>query len=437
MAQETGLAGKPDRTGARVTVALAIAAPLVILLMGLVTFVQLLYMESLRLRSRETAALEFFKEIIEDRIGLKSDRGGLAFSLVKHTLMVVLALVFMEISAGDGDPLWLVAVKTGLETWLAVLAFAYVVPQWLYRSNRAKWLLPLVPVLRGLVLPVRPLIALFHFLHSLADLGDGAEIAPEAGNTAENDLEALITAGAEEGILEEDDRKLIQSVVAFGDKRVREVMTARPNIVAIEKDQSLEDLRALVLREQYSRIPVYDQTIDQIAGFVHARDMFELDEKERTGRKVSSLMRPIHAVPETKPVDDLLREMQEAGEQMAIVVDEYGNTAGLVTMEDLVEQIVGEIRDEHEPDTDVVEDPEGRFIVSGNFELDRLQELLGFRPPEKSESTTIGGLVTEWLGRVPKPGEALEREGIRIEVLAGSELRVERVRISKPQDVKK
>jgi CBS domain containing-hemolysin-like protein len=116
---------------------------------------------------------------------------------------------------------------------------------------------------------------------------------------------------------------------------------------------------------------------------------------------------------------------------MAIVIDEYGNTAGLATMEDMVEEIVGEIHDEHEPERDVQKETEGSFVVSGSLDLDRLRELLGFRPREETESTTIGGLVTEWLGRVPHVGETLEREGIRIEVLAGDELKVEQVRVSK------
>src|ERR1019366_8523511 len=128
---------------------------------------------------------------------------------------------------------------------------------------------------------------------------------------------------------------------------------------------------------------------------------------------------------------DLLREMQQDGAHMAIVVDEYGNTAGLVTMEDMVEVIVGEIHDEHEPERDVTEEPNGAYVVSGSFDVDRLQDLLKFRPGDDTESTTVGGLVTEWLGRVPSAGEIVERDGVRIEVLAGNELRVEQVRLSR------
>jgi CBS domain containing-hemolysin-like protein len=194
-------------------------------------------------------------------------------------------------------------------------------------------------------------------------------------------------------------------------------------------------LRELVIHEQYSRIPVYENTIDTIAGFVHVRDMFELDEDERANRTVRELVRPIRFVPETKPVNDLMREMQRDNTHMVMVVDEYGNTAGLASMEDLVEVILGEIRDEHEPNSDVQEDGQGGYIVSGSFDVDRLVDLLQFHPEEDLESTTVGGLVTEWLGRVPQAGESLERDGIHIDVLASDELRVAQVRVRRLQAV--
>ena len=278
---------------------------------------------------------------------------------------------------------------------------------------------------------MRPLVAALSFLHSLLDIVKQEPDDDEPATPAEN-IEALITAGTEEGLIEEDDRKLIQSVVAFGDKVVREVMTPRPNMVAIQADETLEALHELVVNEQYSRIPVYQTSIDDIVGFVHVRDMFEVAESSRQTRTVRELMRPIRFVPETKPVDDLMREMQQEGAHMVIVIDEYGNTAGLATMEDLLEVILGEIRDEHEPDSDVNEDGHGGYIVSGNFDLARVSDMLDFHPEEEVESTTIGGLVMEWLGRVPKPGEAIERDGIRVEVLASDDLRVEQVRLCKP-----
>ena len=401
-------------------------------LLCLITVVQILYMESLRLRARDLPALQFFKETLEDRIGVHADEGVLAFSFIKHTLLLLLGVFFVGMWTGEPGQVWQNLLEAALFAWLTMLASTYVFAHLLYRKTKGHWLLPLVPLLRLAVLLVRPLAGILGFFQSLVDLAEQHPTSEETPGSP-GDIEALISAGEEEGLIEKDDRKLIESVVAFGDKTVREVMTPRPKIVAIEGSRTLEDLRELVIHEQYSRIPVYQETIDHIIGFVHVRDMFELDEADRAHRLVKELVRPIRFVPETKPVSDLLREMQADGAHMAIVVDEYGNTAGLATMEDMVEEILGEIHDEHEPERDVQKEGEGSFVVAGSLDLDRLQELLGFRPAQETESTTIGGLVTEWLGRVPHVGETVERDGIRIEVLAGDELKVEQVRVSKVQ----
>jgi CBS domain containing-hemolysin-like protein len=414
------------------TLALAVISLAVAALLCLVTLVQLLYMESLRLRSRDLPLLQLFKEELEARIGAKSNEGALAFSLVKHTSLLLLGLLIFAIQSSDHAPLWQNLLESALISWLAVLLLTYVIPQMLYRNTEGRWLLPLAPFLHATTLAVKPLTSLLGFFQSLVELTQADEDKPEEVHPAEQ-VEMLISAGKEEGLIEEGDRQLIQSVVAFGDKTVREVMTPRPNIVAIGEDKSLEDLRELVINEQFSRIPVYDGGIDNIIGFVHVRDMFELNEQDRKRKKIGELVRPIRHVPETKPVNQMLREMQQDGAHMAVVVDEYGNTAGLATMEDLVEEILGEIRDEHEPSRDVTEEGSGTYVVSGSFDLDRLHDLLSFRPEEETESTTVGGLMTEWLGHVPHVGEAVERDGLRIEALAGNELRVDQVRISKAE----
>jgi putative hemolysin len=407
--------------------AVAVSIFLAIPLLGLVTFVQLLYLESMRLRTRDLPSLKFFKDELEDKIGLKTEEGAGSFSLIKHSLLVFIAVLYCA---------WLDKLpEAALAAWLTMIAASYALPQLLYRRTTAHWILPAVPLLKVLAWIARPCQAVLSFFQSLIDLTDDESSAEEEPTSAEN-IEALISAGAEEGLIEEDDRKLIQSVMEFGDKVTREVMTPRPNLVAIQADATLEQLRQLVITEQYSRIPVYEQNIDQIVGFVHVRDMFEVDEAEREGRKVRELVRPIMFVPESKPVHDLMRQMQQENAQMAIVIDEYGNTAGLATMEDLLEAIVGEIRDEHEPASDVTEDGQGGYIVSGNFDLDRIGDLFdSFHPEEDIESTTVGGLITEWLGRVPKAGESVERDGIRVDVLAGDELRVGQVRIARSQAV--
>jgi CBS domain containing-hemolysin-like protein len=409
------------------TLLLTLAAAAVALLVTLVTCIQLLYLESLRVRTRELPALQFFREALEPRIGQDTERGALTFSLVKHIGLGILGCLIVAITI-QSSPLWEALAGAFLLTGLATVLGAHLIPQIVYRKTTGHGLAALVPVFRILALVTRPLTWIVEFLQSLFELG---RPAPGEETAAEEHIEALISAGEEEGIIEQGDRELIQSVVAFGDKTVREVLTPRPRIVAISQDATLDQLRELAITEQFSRIPAFDSDIDSITGFVHVRDMFELDEEERAKRKVRDILRPIRMVPETKPVNDLLREMQEEGAHMAVVVDEYGSTAGVVTLEDMVEEIVGEIHDEHEPERDFHEEPDGSYVVSGSFDLGRLGDLLEFRPPEGTESTTVGGLITEWLGHVPAVGEGTERDGIQISVLAANNLRVEQVRVAK------
>jgi putative hemolysin len=409
-----------------------IVAALIILvvLITLFTSIQTLYLEGMRLRSRDLPSLQYFKSDLEPRLNLRSEEGALTFSLWKHSCLVFFGVLVMGQVIDGGHLTAPLLLESLLTAWLLFMLCGYLIPQLLFRRTSGHWITHLLPFYGGAALVIRPLVLALNFLQSLVDITTPEEERDEPATSAEN-IEALITAGTEEGLIQEDDRRLIQSVVAFGDKVVREVMTPRPNVVAIQADETLEALRELVVNEQYSRIPAFETSIDDVSGFVHVRDMFEVPESDRLTRKVRELMRPIRFVPETKPVNDLMREMQQEGAHIVIVVDEYGNTAGLASMEDLVEVILGEIRDEHEPASDVTEDGHGGYIVSGNFDIGRVADVLNFRPDEDIESTTIGGLVTEWLGRVPKPGEMVERDGIRIEVLASDEMRVGQVRLSR------
>ena len=404
---------------------------LMLVLVVLFTSIQTLYLESMRLRTRDLPSLQFFKADLDQRLSLRTEEGALTFSICKHTCLI-LAGVFTTVQIVDGGYMTLsVLAESVVVACLLMVVSAYLIPQLLYRRTTAHWLIAFIPLFAAMALVLKPFVAALNFLHSLLDITKQEASADETPTSAEN-IQALIEAGRDEGLIEEADRKLIQSVVEFGDKVAREVMTPRPNMVSIQAERSLEELHELVVHEQYSRIPVYETSIDDVIGFVHVRDMFEVAESQRLVLKVRDLMRPIRLVPETKAVNDLMREMQQEGAHMVIVIDEYGNTAGLSTMEDLVEVILGEIRDEHEPASDVSEDGNGGYIVSGNFDLTRIADILEFQADEDIESTTIGGLVTEWLGRVPQQGESVERDGIRVEVLASDQMRVEQVRLSKP-----
>jgi putative hemolysin len=413
-----------------------ILAALIVLLslITLFTSVQTLYLEGMRLRTRDLPALEFFKEEIEDRLKLKSEEGALTFSVWKHTCLVLFGVLSLAQVIDGGRMSGLVLAQGAIVAWGCMMFCGYLIPQFLYRRTSGHWVRALLPFYSTTALIVRPLVLALGFLQRLLDVVKQEPEGEEQAATAAENIDALIDAGTEEGLIKEDDRKLIQSVVAFGDKIVREVMTPRPNIIAIQADENLGALHALVVNEQYSRIPVYAEAIDDILGFVHVRDMFEVPESDRQTRLVRELMRSVRFVPETKGAHDCMREMQHDGSHMAIVIDEYGNTAGLVTLEDLVEVILGEIRDEHEPGSDVAEDGNGGYIVSGNFDIARVPDILSeFHPSEDIESSTIGGLVMEWLGRVPHTGEAIERDGLRVEVLASDEMRVEQVRLSRAQ----
>jgi putative hemolysin len=408
-----------------ILILLILAIPLVTLF----TTLQILYLESMRLRTRDLPSLEFFKSDLEEKLGLRDEEATLAFSLWKHSLLVIIGALSVA-WATSGEESGAFAVFEGAAAAIVLMVvFSLLVPQALYRRTSGHWMLPLARFYAIAFKLIRPIVLLLGFVESVFNITGDEPQHEEPATPAEN-IEALIDAGTEEGLIHETDRELIQSVVEFGDKLVREVMTARPSIVAIQADETLEELHTLVVNEQYSRIPVFETSIDDIIGFVHVRDMFELPESVRATRKVRELMRPIRVVPETKPVSLLMREMQKEGAHMVVVVDEYGNTAGLATMEDLVEVILGEIRDEHEPGSDVTED-NGGYIVSGNFDIARAEDLLDFKPGDEVESTTIGGLITEWLGHVPKPGESFERDGIRVEILASDDLRVEKVRLSR------
>ncbi|HXP83293.1 MAG TPA: hemolysin family protein [Bryobacteraceae bacterium] len=410
------------------TLLLTIAVLVVALAITLASCIQLLYLESLRIRARELPSLVFFKETLEARIGLETERGALTFSIIKHVGLAMMGCLILALTL-ESAPLWEALIAACLLGALATITGTYVVPQIVYRKSTGNGLVPLVPLYRALALSALPLVWTLEFLGSLFELG--GKQTPSEPPRPEEHIDALISAGEEEGIIEKEDRALIQSVVAFGDKTVRELMTPRPRIVAISQDATLEQLRQLVVTEQYSRIPCYDGDIDSITGFVHVRDMFELDDAQRAGRKARDILRPVRFVPETKPVNDLLREMQEEGAHLAVVVDEYGATAGIVTLEDMVEEIVGEIHDEHEPERDFRKEPDGSYVVSGSFDLSRLGDLVDFHPPPDTESTTVGGLVTEWMGHVPEVGEETERDGLAITVLAANNLRVDQVRLAR------
>ena len=279
-------------------------------------------------------------------------------------------------------------------------------------------LLPTITAASWLLLPVAiPVRKIF-----------GTRERPDVPPATEEEVQAYIDVGREEGILEKEEEKLLLSIVDFGDTRVREVMTPRTDIVSIDEAESSETLADLFTSTKYSRIPVVRGSIDKVVGWVHVKDLFEA--MRRGGlRGIADILRQAYFVPESKKVSELLREFQRRHLWMAIVVDEYGGVSGLVTVEDLLEEIVGEIWDEHEDEREAVT-PAGdhAFSVSGKENIATVRELFG-RGPEEEEFSSLGGFLAARLGHIPRPGEIHRESDLLFTVEEADRRRVHRVRV--------
>ncbi len=372
--------------------------------------------------------LEVFERDVEPALKLDRGRGGLTFALLTQMMILGVAILGGYLAFAHGPLSWGGILQTVVLLIVTVVVLAHLVPHVLITRTDGKWLVRFRPVLRVSAMIATPVVAVLSFSFSVAALG--AETSPTQQTPAPGDtIEALIERSEEEGLIEEEDRKLIQSVVDFGDKTVRDVMTPRPNILAVEKNVTLDELLKTIETKHYSRVPVYSGTLDSIEGFVYTREIIQLEDQELKRIRAGERLRPVLFVPETKPVADLMREMQQQNVHMAIVIDEYGSVAGLATMEDLVEEIVGEIHDETETQRDVVPEGNNSFIVAGHLDIDRLNELFGVRPDVPAGVATVAGLVNSLAGHVPQPGEVLDHDGLEFQILASNGLKVDRMRI--------
>jgi magnesium and cobalt exporter, CNNM family len=252
----------------------------------------------------------------------------------------------------------------------------------------------------------------------------------EAAEEANEAAKAYIDTAAQEGLIKSEERRLLQSIVDFGDTLVREVMTPRPDIVAIRDTSSVGDVRAQFREQEYSRFPVYKDSLDNIAGFIFVKDLVTLSSDD-DGKPITALLRPAVVVPEAKRVPELLKQFQRQQTQIAIVVDEYGGTAGLVTIEDLLEEIVGEIRDEYDVESEpIVDEGSGRFVFSGKVDIDEVAQRLDVEI-EREGFETVGGYLLSHLGRVPAKGERFELDGLSVEVIDAERRRINKVRMCK------
>jgi putative hemolysin len=280
------------------------------------------------------------------------------------------------------------------------------------------------PVARVLTPLTRPLAATIASARRLSEAGGPDEAAADANEVAK----AYIDTAEQEGIIEGEERRLLQSIVDFGDTLVREVMTPRPDIVAVPDDATVADVRALFREQEYSRFPVFKESLDHITGFVFVKDLVALDAGAEAA-PIAPLLRQVAFVPETKRVPELLKQFQRQQIQSAIVVDEYGGTAGLVTIEDLLEEIVGEIRDEYDVESEpIVDEGNGRFVFSGKVNIDEVAQRLNVQIAREGFET-VGGYLLSHVGRVPTVGERFDIDGVIVEILDAERRRINKVRM--------
>lgn len=420
------------------SIAPALLIAVLLLVLTLASYIDRLYSEMGKFLSREFQEnIDVWEQRVEPRLGMNRDRVALSAAILMHLSLAFLTLVFgMLLFDRDRAVDHVTAPEIAqviLGIVVVIVLFNRFLPFAMFTRTRGEWIARWRWLLRILFWLVLPVTLFVQFLLSIAALAEPHPAANGESPSAEA-VEALIEAGEEEGILEESDRELVRSAVEFGDKVVREVMTPRPAIFALPGNLTLEQFLDQIRAHPFSRVPVYSGTLDNITGIAFAHDLLQITDAEAHARTLANIQRPATFTPESKKVNELLREMQREKQHMRIVIDEYGGVAGLVTIEDLLEEIVGAISDEHEDEdsTSVVKEPGGIWVVPGDLEIDRVEDMMGgVELPEDVEATTVGGLVSEAAGRIPQAGEVVEGYGLRFEILAASDRRVNRLRISR------
>jgi putative hemolysin len=411
----------------------AYVASVLALALGLPIFsyLALIYRELGRMTTgRVHEHLDIFEAEIEPKLQINRRSGGRTFRILGHFW---LAFVVLETTRGV-----VYLVPNRLEAGVQFLVFLslevviamHFIPDMLLYRTTGRWLVPLLPLIRTAMLIAWPVRVFLEGAESLARISEMDVERTEEQRTEEG-IEALVEAAEEEGIIEPEQADLIEQVVEFSDKRVREVMTPRPDVVAMHADATLEEMHARFVETKFAKMPVYEKSLDDIIGVIHAQDLLQIADTDLPKRKVRDLMRPILFVPETKSGSDLLREMRTKGQSMSVVIDEHGSVAGIATIEDLVEEIVGESGGGDKPPLpDAVREPDGSLVLRGSMSINEVEELLGIHFGENADETvtTIAGLLSHVSGKVPAPHDRVDLEGYRFDVIEANQRKVLRVR---------
>ena len=316
--------------------------------------------------------------------------------------------------------------------WMFILAIAVYIlffeflPRLLITYFKKRILLMLLPSYKIPFALAKPIL----FLEKIKSTEKDTDEQHEA---SEEEIDALIEEAEEEGIIEKEEGELLKSVVEFGDTVVQEIMTPRISIICIQENATIQELRDLVIKEKHSRIPIYKESMDNIEGIIIAKDLLEYSDDIQKEDAIEQLIRPVFFIPESMKVAELLKELQERKQKIAIVVDEHGGVSGLVTMEDLMEEIVGEIQDEYDKDkSQFIEQGPFDYIVLGDAEVEELEDLFDMELAT-DDYITVGGLITHHLGRFPKIGEKLDIKGLELEILEAGQKSIKKLRIRKKE----
>ncbi|MBC7248457.1 MAG: HlyC/CorC family transporter [Actinobacteria bacterium] len=305
------------------------------------------------------------------------------------------------------------AVATGVMTFL-IFIFSEMAPKTYATTHPEAVALAVAPAIRTLSIVFYPLVRVLILLSNGVIRALGGETTGEGPFVTEKDIKAMVTAAQEQDMIEEQEEKLIHSIFEFGDTLVREVMIPRTDMVMLEEGASMEEALEVILGSGYSRIPVYRGDFDHIVGVLYAKDLLPYLKRGESDARIRDLLREAYFVPETKRVSELLNELRSLTIHMAIVLDEYGGTSGLVTIEDVLEEIVGEIFDEYDRAVELYERlGDGKYSIDARISIDDLNDLLGTKLPAH-EWDTLGGLMYNLMGKIPKQGESVDFEGLRL-----------------------
>jgi putative hemolysin len=382
---------------------------------------------------RNKNSAEFLRRIVENRPRFRFALSS-AIQVLLIVFSVLITLIVYNFYQNQIEMLF-ISLAVGL---IASITFRQIIPRFITWNNPENKLLVLLPLARPVYKLLSNIADPFQFFTKDNTPLEQSIIPNQQPTDAEredyaDDIQALIEMGEAEGIIEEQERELIETMVEFGETRAGEIMTPRTEICALPVSSTVKQARDLIIEEKYSRMPVYRGSIDNIEGVIYVRDLLNAWAESKENETIENLLRPAYFVPETKSASELLKNMQTSRIQVALVVDEYGGIAGLLTVEDILEEIVGEIEDEDteaEEVIEIIESEDGYFDVLGSTEIGKVERVFEMEI-ETDDFTTIAGLVTSEAGYVPKRGDKLSFRGLEVEILQADEKKINLLRLRK------